>query len=56
MFQYFIKVVSTQFRTLDGLKVRPDRFLHDTLCAEVLDRSIPTSIARQSLNVTYQKE
>ena len=59
MFQYFIKVVSTQFRTLDGQKVRLHRLAHDIedlLCTKFMFRSTHISIAPQSLNVTWRKE
>ena len=59
MFQYFIKVVSTQFRTLDGQKVRLHRLFHGfeyLLCAKFMIRSTHISIAPQSLNVIYRKE
>ena len=59
MFQYFIKVVSTQFRTLDGQKVRVQRLFHDIedlLGVEFSVRSTHISIAQQSLNVTCLKE
>ena len=58
MFQYFIKVVSTQFRTLDGQKVRLHRLFHeidDLHCANFVIRSTHISIVPQNLNVTYRK-
>lgn len=59
MFQYFIKVVSTQFRTLDGQKVRlhrPFMILKIYFVLIFIIRSTLINIAPQSLNVICRKE